>query len=75
MRLMQLRGTPSLVLIDKSGRIRHQHLGQVEDLRIGAEIGTLLAKTAKEEPTVKDGATDEAPRKGECDGGSCRIDA
>jgi peroxiredoxin len=75
MRLMQLRGTPSLVLIDKSGRIRHQHLGQVEDLRIGAEIGTLLAETAKEEATGKDGETDEAPRKGECDGGSCRIDA
>ena len=42
MRALQLRGTPSLVLIDKAGRVRHQHLGQVEDLRVGAEIGVLM---------------------------------
>jgi len=75
MRLLQLQGTPSLVLIDRSGRIRHQHLGQVDDLRVGAEIGALLAETVKAEQTADDDAADAAPRRGECDDDSCRIDA
>ena len=36
------RGTPSLTLIDRQGRIRRQHFGVVDDLRLGAEIATLL---------------------------------
>ena len=36
-----MRGTPSLVLIDKQGLVRKHVFGQVEDLRIGAEIGAL----------------------------------
>lgn len=49
MRALQLRGTPSLVLIDKTGRVRHQHLGQVDDLLVGAEIGALLTEEAMTE--------------------------
>jgi hypothetical protein len=36
-----MRGTPSLILIDKSGVIRKHAFGPVDDLRIGAEIGAL----------------------------------
>ncbi len=39
-----LRGTPSLVLIDRSGRLRLSHFGQIEDLQLGAVIGQLLAE-------------------------------
>ena len=39
-----LRGTPSLVLIDRLGRIRLSHFGQIEDLQLGAVIGQLLAE-------------------------------
>lgn len=39
-----LRGTPSLVLIDRQGRLRTQHFGQVEDLPLGARIAALLAE-------------------------------
>jgi len=38
----QMRGTPSLVLIDRHGVIRKHAFGAVEDLRIGAEIGALI---------------------------------
>ena len=38
----QMRGTPSLVLIDKTGHIRKHKMGQEEDLVLGAEIMTLL---------------------------------
>lgn len=36
-----MRGTPSLVLIDRQGLIRKHAFGAVDDLRIGAEIGAL----------------------------------
>ena len=44
MRKYALRGTPSLVLIDRLGRIRLSHFGQIEDLQLGAAIGQLLAE-------------------------------
>lgn len=46
MRAYGFEGTPSLVLIDKSGRIRMHHFGQMDDLRVGAIIGQLLTEPA-----------------------------
>lgn len=43
-----IEGTPTLILIDKSGHIRLQHLGHVDDLRAGALIGQLLTETSPE---------------------------
>ena len=37
----KMRGTPSLVLIDRQGMVRKHAFGPVDDLRIGAEIGAL----------------------------------
>jgi hypothetical protein len=37
----KMRGTPSLVLIDRNGLVRKHAFGTVDDLRIGAEIGAL----------------------------------
>ena len=37
----QMRGTPSLILIDREGRVRKHAFGSADDLRIGAEIGAL----------------------------------
>ena len=37
----RMRGTPSLILIDKQGVIRKHAFGPVDDLRVGAEIGAL----------------------------------
>ena len=36
-----MRGTPSLVLIDRHGYVRKHTFGAVDDLRLGAEIGAL----------------------------------
>jgi len=41
-----LRGTPSLLLIDRNGHLRAAHFGQVSDLQIGAEIAMLLSELA-----------------------------
>ena len=43
MEALQLRGTPSLVIIDQSGFLVANHFGRVSDLQIGAEIATLLS--------------------------------
>ncbi len=37
-----MRGTPTLVLIDRVGRIRLHQFGHVDDLRVGAVLGQLL---------------------------------
>lgn len=41
-----MRGTPTIVVVDRAGRLRLQRLGHVEDLTIGALIGALLAEPA-----------------------------
>ena len=39
-----MRGTPSLVLVDRAGNIRRHAFGAEEDLKIGAEIGWLMSQ-------------------------------
>lgn len=38
-----LRGTPSLVVIDRDGQVRLNHFGHIDDLRLGALLGQLIA--------------------------------
>ena len=38
----QLRGTPSLVVIDRAGRIRVNAFGQADDLLVGATLARLI---------------------------------
>lgn len=42
MRRFGLRGTPSLLVIDRSGEVRANAFGQHEDLAIGALLGRLI---------------------------------
>jgi hypothetical protein len=42
MQAYNLRGTPSLILIDRKGKIRLNHFGIIDDMRIGAHIGQLI---------------------------------
>ena len=42
MQAYQMQGTPTLMLIDREGRLVLQEFGIVEDLRLGAVIGQLL---------------------------------
>lgn len=44
MRRYRLEGTPSTLLIDKTGRLRFSHLGAVEDLVLGGLLGQLLTE-------------------------------
>jgi hypothetical protein len=60
MRTLGLRGTPSLVLLDKQGRIRLHHFGRADDLRVGALIGQLIAEPGEDESV-------------HCDDDGCRL--
>lgn len=57
----QLRGTPTLLLFDRSGVLRHSLFGMTEDMRAGALVAGLLAETP---------STAAAPA---CDDGVCHI--
>lgn len=39
-----MQGTPSLILIDRRGRLRKQSFGVEDDMRVGADIAFLLAE-------------------------------
>lgn len=60
MRALGLRGTPSLLLLDHAGRVRHHHFGRIDDLVLGAQVARLL-----HESTAAGGR--------ECDDGRCTI--
>ncbi|HKU96729.1 MAG TPA: redoxin domain-containing protein [Vineibacter sp.] len=44
MRAYNMQGTPTLLLIDRIGRLRRQTFGHVPDLVLGAEIMALIAE-------------------------------
>ncbi len=41
-----MRGTPTLVVVDRAGRIRHHLFGAVDELELGVALGRLLAEPA-----------------------------
>ncbi len=57
-----MRGTPTLLLIDRAGRLRQHHFGQVEDLVLGAQIALLIGETP---PAIASGAACKVD--GSCD--------
>ncbi len=46
MKKYRLEGTPSTLLVDRRGRIRQVHFGQMDDFRLGLLIGSLLSEDA-----------------------------
>lgn len=44
----ELQGTPSLVLLDRDGRVRLSHFGRIDDLALGAVIGGLLERPLRD---------------------------
>lgn len=48
MRAYQMRGTPTVALIDAHGRLRQHVFGAYDDLRLGRDLGALVAETTLE---------------------------
>ncbi|MFC4160680.1 peroxiredoxin family protein [Chitinimonas lacunae] len=68
MAALRLRGTPSLVLIDRQGHIRQQFFGRVEDMHLGASIALLLAEAG-----LPDAVETNGPAAGTCDAEACAL--
>ncbi len=43
-----MRGTPSLLLIDRACRLRQHHFGQLDDMALGAQVAMLLGEAVAE---------------------------
>ncbi|KLN61921.1 alkyl hydroperoxide reductase [Kiloniella spongiae] len=70
----QLQGTPTLLLIDRQGRLRRQKFGIMSDLQLGAEIMALM----KEQPFKVDLgrgqiSDEEQGKEIPCDETGCRA--
>lgn len=52
MRRYRMQGTPTLMLMDRAGRLRMHDFGRVEDLRLGVLLGRLLAEDATGQPVA-----------------------
>lgn len=66
-----MRGTPTLVLIDTRGRLRHRHFGQVADLVLGAQIASLLQEAT--DTRMDRQGEPETTAAGACGEEACRI--
>jgi peroxiredoxin len=68
MRLYEMNGTPTTIVIDRNGVVRKHLFGQVDDLALGFLIGSLMAEPAEFPPNET--SIDEG-----CDDAGCRIAA
>lgn len=73
----RLRGTPSLIVIDRQGLLRLNHFGHLDDLPLGVLLGTLIAEPAPERASLAGAGDDETslcpPGAENCDGQQCAI--
>ncbi len=51
-----MQGTPTLLLIDRAGRLRRQTFGHLPDLQLGAEVMSLMWEDASMAVSPNDGA-------------------
>lgn len=73
-RAWQLAGTPSLLVVDAEGRLRLHAFGQVDDLRLGALLGGLLAEagaTGSGQDGNEPGQGTVPAASGDCDEVAC----
>ncbi len=70
----EMRGTPTLVLIDKAGRLRLHVFGRPDDMAVGAAVASLVAEQVDDAPpgfvAPRGDETDDPTR---CDPDGCRL--
>lgn len=70
MQAYALRGTPSLLVIDRAGRLRVKHFGQASDMRVAAEIARLLYEPL---PLDADITTTQPAPGADCSADGCPV--
>ena len=66
----RMRGTPTLILIDRQGRLRKSSFGGVDDLALGAEI---MALVMENEPSSLPADNDDDQATVGCDDNGCAL--
>lgn len=69
----QMRGTPTLIVLDKQGRIRLNHFGRISDMQVGSLIGSLLAESSNLPISGENDETPEHRGPGACGDDICSI--
>lgn len=72
MHAYHMQGTPTLVLIDKTGHIRLHKFGHVSDLTVGFSIGALLSEEFDESADAT-GSIPAASEDSACDADGCSV--
>lgn len=72
MHAYRMQGTPTLILIDKTGRIRLHKFGHVSDLTVGFSIGALLSEEIDESASPPETGPAIAKNRA-CDEDGCSI--
>ena len=78
MRRYEMRGTPTLILIDREGRLRLHTFGRPDDMLVGAAIAGLVAENSEGplKAVAPDGLGEsqaEAPPGATCDDEGCSV--
>jgi hypothetical protein len=73
MRAYAMQGTPSLILIDRAGRMRLHEFGRMDDLRLGSLLGRLVTESVASAETAQ--ASNEHSRQvpAGCDDSGCGL--
>lgn len=66
MRAYAMQGTPTILLIDRAGKLRLQRFGHIDDLTLGASIQALLSDAAP-------APTEETATSGSCGADACSV--
>ena len=70
MRTYGMRGTPSLVLVDREGYVRKHGFGREDDMALGAEIATLLNLPTETHAST---SANSAEANTGCDDSGCAV--
>jgi len=74
MRRYAMQGTPTLILIDREGKLRRQTFGHISNLQLGAEIMALMRETNDATaPNAHKSDDNSSVADGSCDSQACRI--
>lgn len=74
MKAYGIRGTPSLLLFDRQGRLRHHSFGRDDDLEVGANIMALVCEDKTgQRPTRPAGRQAGEGVQDSCADGGCEV--
>ncbi len=73
MRRLGLRGTPSIVILDRQGEVRSHLFGAPDEVALGIQLGNLVAEAQSIGRESSVPAHSSTPSSAPCDDDGCRV--